>query len=146
MHFGGTNNIFVDSNLLCPISVVNPQNKTTPTYLFILDFSFSVDKKNNIGALKMRNNFWVILKMWIFSTIGLFSIAPHKVIALQTFWLHIFYRILFNIYVIALNYCNSNSCRFLLLLTAIAKSNRLKKSNNYCYPNCWKSDNLKNSN
>ena len=145
MHFGGTNNIFVDSNLLCPISVVNPQNKTTPTYLFILDFSFSVDK-NIIGALKLWNNFWFILKMWIYSNIGLFSIAPHKAIALQTFLLHIFYWILFNIYVIALNYCNSNSCRFLLLLTAIAKSNRLKKSNNYCYPNCTKSDNFKKGN
>ena len=46
--------------------------------------------ENIIANIKMRNNFWYPLKMVIFQyydsniAIGLFSIAPHLVIALTT--------------------------------------------------------------
>ena len=44
--------------------------------------------ENIIAAIKMQNNFWYPLKMVIFqyivNNIGLFSIAPHLVIALLT--------------------------------------------------------------
>ena len=98
-------------------------------------FYLSTFDKNIITTIKMRNNFCYPFKMVIFwyPNIGLFSMAPHLVIALPTlrqqklsllifllkflyeFWFMVSFLYCFPYSYRFFNYCDSNSCRSLTL-------------------------------